>query len=61
MKRDMKHFSEHSFLHDVIGLEWENITLIPVLIKAWEYFYACFSTLVNKHAPFKRNGVKGRK
>lgn len=59
-KRDMKHFSEQGFLHDLNNLEWELINLIPDLEIAWEFFYANFSALVNKHAPLKRYRVKGR-
>ncbi len=59
-KRDMKHFSEQGFLHDLNNLECEQINLIPDLEIAWEFFYNSFSVIVDKHAPLKSYRVKGR-
>lgn len=51
--------SKPSF-HDLCKFEWDNISLMPDVENAWDYFYTCFSTSVNKHAPLKKYGVSGQ-
>lgn len=61
VKRDMKHFSEQGFLHDLFYTDWEKMYAIADVDNAWDYFYEAFYSLVNKHAPFKKYRVNGRR
>ena len=60
VKRDLKHFSEQGFFHDLFYFNWEKINLIPDVDCAWDFFYEGFNSIINKHAPLKKYTVKGR-
>lgn len=53
-KRDMKHFMEQAFLHDLSYFDWGKINLIPEVESAWSYFYESFTQFINKHSPFRK-------
>ncbi len=55
----MSQFSEQGFVHDLAQLDWEKISLIPVIECAWNYFYEGLINIINKHAPFKKILCKG--
>ncbi len=59
-KRDMKHFKEQAFLHDLYNFDCGKIYLIPEVESAWNYFYESFIYFINKHASFRKFRVKGR-
>uniref|UniRef100_A0A3B3DM95 Reverse transcriptase domain-containing protein n=2 Tax=Oryzias melastigma TaxID=30732 RepID=A0A3B3DM95_ORYME len=59
-KRNMKHFNEQAFYHDLSQVKWENIGLIPDVEHAWAFFKENFLQIINNHAPFKKCRVKGR-
>ncbi len=59
-KRNMKHFKEPAFLHDLYNFDCGKIYLIPEVESAWNYFYESFTYFINKHAPFRKFRVKGR-
>lgn len=60
LKRDLKHFNEQAFYHDLSNCKWNRIDLIPDVETAWSFFYDCFMAIVNKHATFKKFRIKGR-
>lgn len=53
-ERDMKHFSEQGFIHDLFDFNWDKINLTANVKSAWNFFYDGFSEFLNKHTPFKR-------
>ena len=59
-KRNLKHFNEQGFYHDLFHFNWSRIMLIPDVETAWTFFNDGFMQSVNTHAPFKRYRVKGR-
>lgn len=52
IKRDMKHFSEQGFLHDLFYFDWDRISLRADLEIAWSLFFDGFKGILYKHAPF---------
>ena len=59
-KRNLKHFNEQAFLHDVCRFRWDHISLFGDVDLAWEYFHDNFINFINKHAPIHGFRVKGR-
>jgi len=59
-KRCLKYFNEQCFLQDLATYDWERISLIPDVEFAWQYFYDGLTSVLNRHAPFKKFRVKGR-
>lgn len=57
-KRNLKHFSEQAFLHDLFYFNWGRILVIDDTNFAWKYFYDNFSYFTDKHAPFHPLRVK---
>ena len=55
VKRSLKHFCEQAFLIDLAEVSWNDIDLIPSVDDAWLFFKSAFLTILNKHAPFKKN------
>ncbi len=55
----MSKLSEQGFVHDFGQLDWEKIALIPDIECAWNYFYEGLTTIISKHAPFKKILCKG--
>ena len=61
LKRDLKHFHEQAFLHDLSNFDWERISLLDDVELAWNFFHMEFLKLINKHAPLRTFRIKGRK
>lgn len=59
-KRDMKHFSEQGFRHDLNSADWSRVSIIPDAELAWSVFADLLTSIIDKHAPYKRYRVKGR-
>ena len=59
-KRDLKHFCEQAFHHDLWDFDWSRISLFNDVELAWKYFHDAFTNIINKHAPFRKFRVKGR-
>lgn len=59
-RRCMSQFSEQGFGHDLALFDWEKISLIPDIECAWKYFHEGLTTIINRHAPFKKYCIKGR-
>jgi len=53
-KRCLKYFNEQCFLQDLATYDWERISLIPDVEFAWQYFYDGLTSVLNRHAPFKK-------
>ena len=47
-------------IDDLYDFDWEQTELCKDVQTAWEFFDEGFSSLVDKHAPFRRYKVKGR-
>lgn len=60
IKRDMKHFVEQGFFHDLFLFDWDKINLIADVETAWTLFYDGFIKIVDRHAPLRNYRVKGR-
>lgn len=58
-KRNLKHFNEQAYFHDLSNADWMKIKLIPDVEIAWVFFRDTFMQIVNRHAPFKKYRVKG--
>lgn len=58
-KRNLKHFNEQGFYHDLFNFKWSRIDLIPDVETAWTFFNEGFTQIINTHAPFRRYRVKG--
>ena len=56
----VKHFSEQAYLIDLSRVSWKNIDLIPSVKDAWLFFKSAFLTILNKHAPLKKNRTRNR-
>ncbi len=50
----MKYYNEQAFLYDLAQIDWDKITLIPDVDCAWDYFYNSFMSIINKHAPLRK-------
>lgn len=60
LKRDLKHFHEQAFLHDLSYSEWKRVSLIDDVELAWNFFDVEFLKLINKHAPIRKYiGLRG--
>ncbi len=60
IKRNMKAFVEQGFHHDLHDYNWEQKELCNDVQTAWEFFIEGFSSLVDKHAPFRRYSIKSK-
>ena len=60
IKRNLKHFNEHSFLTDLYQSNIHLTTQFSELQPALEFFTNSFITTVNRHAPLKKFRIKDR-
>ena len=60
IKRNMRAFVEQALFRDLYDLNWDRIELINDVETAWQFFSEGLSSLLDKHAPFRRYKVKGR-
>lgn len=59
-KKNLKHFNEQGFHHDLPEFNWSRIALIPDVETAWTFFKDGFMQIINTHAPHRKYRVKGR-
>lgn len=46
--------------YDLSCVNWERLSLIPHIDDAWEFFFSEVTKIIDKHAPFKMQRVKGK-
>lgn len=54
VKRNMKHFSEQDFLHDLSNFDWGKMYNSADVDSAWHLFHEGFVNIINKYAPLKK-------
>ena len=59
-KRNYANYNQQHFLDDLHKIQWQSITLVNDVNKAWDLFKKLFNSVIDKHVPYIEKKVKGR-